>query len=89
MKEKCLLRIEMYMENIETYTRLRMKRHAETEFNNLWFYVKALNDAEVITFYKFLDCIKEAKNILKGDKEDENNEIEKSGNVGGLLKATI
>ena len=39
MEEKCLLKIEMYMENIETYTRLRLKRHAETEFNNLWFYV--------------------------------------------------
>lgn len=89
MEEKCILKIEMYMENIETYRKCKMKRLAETEFNNLWFYVKALNDADVITYYKFLDYIEEAINILKGDKENEDNEIEKRGNVGGLLKATI
>lgn len=77
MSEEISLRIEMHMENIETYSRLNMRTEREKETLKLKAYLQALKDAGLITYQKYISYLKETFSIIRKRGRYENHQDKK------------
>lgn len=89
MSEEITLKIEMHMENIETYTRLHMKMEREKETLKLKAYLQALKDAGLITYQRYVSYLKETFSIIRKRGKDENNKNKKPARVRRPTATTL
>ena len=65
MSETIAIKIEMHMENIETYTKLNMRAERKKEFLKFKAYLQALRDVGQISYQKYIGYLKETEKARK------------------------
>lgn len=89
MSETIAIKIEMHMENIETYTKLNMRAERKKEFLELKAYLQALRDVGKISYQKYVNYLKETYTIMRKRGKDENNKNKRPAKATRFIASAI
>lgn len=89
MSETIAIKIEMHMENIETYTKLNMRAERKKEFLKLKAYLQALRDVGQISYQKYVDYLKETYRIMRKRGNNANNKDKRPAKASRIIASAI